>query len=49
MIACEPAKNQFSLARKPQDRTPLVGGIYGSRKKTFALGPVHKFDCAVVL
>jgi hypothetical protein len=49
MIACEPAKDQLSFARKPQDRPALVGGIHGSRQQAFALGPIGKLDCAVVL
>ena len=49
MIACEPAKDQLSFARKPQDRPALVGRVHGSRQKAFALGAIYKFDRTVVL
>jgi hypothetical protein len=49
MIVCEPAKDQLSFARKPQDRPPLVGCVRGARQQTFALGAIDKLDCAVVL
>jgi hypothetical protein len=49
MIACEPAKKQFTFARKPQDCPALVGSVHGARQQSFALGPAHKFDRTVVL
>ena len=49
MVASKPSKKQFPFARKPQDRPTFVGYVLGSRKHTFALRPVHKFYCAVML
>jgi hypothetical protein len=49
MTRCKPAQHLLAFACDLQDRAAFVRGILRSCEEVFALGPIDKFDCAVVL